>query len=60
MRQLLSRPWLAPTAMGLLGLIFLYWGVSGQGLLNYAAALILLFLAVRFLATTRVESRPVG
>jgi hypothetical protein len=46
--------------MGLLGLIFLYWGVSGQGLLNYAAALILLFLAVRFLATTRVESRPVG
>lgn len=46
--------------MGIVGVLFLYWGLSGEGLLNYVAALAMGFFAVRFLSTTRVQSRPVS
>ena len=60
MRQVFARPWLLPALMGIVGVLFLYWGVSRQSLPNYAAALVMLFFAVRFLSTTRVRSRPVS
>jgi glutaredoxin len=60
MRRLFSRPWLLPALMGIVGVLFLYWGLIGRGPLNYASALVMLFFAVRFLSTTRVRSRPLS
>lgn len=60
MRRLFSRPWLLPALMVIVGVLFLSWGLTGRGVLNYAAALILFVVAVRYLSTTRVRSRPVS
>lgn len=59
MRQLFSKPWLLPALMVLVGALFAYWGLIGRGPLNYVAAAILLFFALRFVSTTQVQSRPV-
>jgi hypothetical protein len=46
--------------MGIVGALFLYWGLTGRGPLNYVAALVLWFFGVRFLSTMRVGSRPMS
>lgn len=58
MRQILSKPWLVPGLMLAVGLLFAYWGFIGRGPMNYVAAAILLFFALRFVSTTQVRSRP--
>ncbi|WP_378089509.1 glutaredoxin domain-containing protein [Citricoccus sp. GCM10030269] len=60
MRRLFSKPWLLPALMALVGLLFLYWGVIGRGVMNYVAAAILLFFAVRFVSSTSITSHPVS
>lgn len=60
MRQLLSKAWLVPAVMLALGLLFASWGLIGRGPLNYVAAAILLFFALRFVSTTQVRSLPVS
>lgn len=60
MRQLFAKPWFLPAVMLALGALFAFWGLIGRGPLNYVAAAILLFSALRFVSTTRVQSRPVS
>lgn len=60
MRQLFAKPWFLPAVMLALGALFTVWGLTGRGPLNYVAAVILLFFAVRFVPTTQVQSRPVS
>ncbi|MGM7669334.1 glutaredoxin domain-containing protein [Microbacterium sp. A93] len=60
MRRLFARAWFLPAMMLALGALFVVWGLIGRGPLNYVAAAILLFSAVRFVSTTQVQSRPVS
>ncbi|WMY79738.1 glutaredoxin domain-containing protein [Citricoccus sp. I39-566] len=60
MRQLFSKPWFLPALMLAVGALFAFWGLIGRGPLNYVAAAILLFFALRFVSTTQVQSRPVS
>lgn len=59
MRQLFATPWLLSALMAAVGLFILISGVRDGGLLPLLSAAILLFVAIRFLAFTRVTSRPV-
>lgn len=62
MRQLFAMPWLLSMLMAGVAMLLLYWGTidGGGGILNFLAAAVLLFVAVRFLAVTRISSGPVA
>ena len=60
MRQLFGRPWFMPGLMFVVAALFLVWGLTGRGVVNFIGAAILVYFAARFIATTRIPSRSVA